>query len=320
MPTNYPNGANGGRDNFNEPSAPEFTPLSSAGQYGTRNHVEHHRDLGDAIEAIQIFASRRGHDHSGDASNPDKGPKLSQANTHQNADTDSSPSALHHTLGSGPNQAAPGNHNHTYEALPDIPWLIRTSTSLPTDREQGTMAYEADTNRVRVYTSLRGEAPRWVLSTMASVPICRLRQNTAQTINGNGTLLQWGEVIEDSFGYFNPANPTNINITESGLYHIDASVQWDPSWVPEVAVGTFTINGQETTIREQRFIKNGIFVIPGFSQTLSVSGKIRINAGSTLAFKASHQSTTNNPINFILSFFDPASKVTSRFDLAYLAP
>ena len=41
MPSNYPNGANGGRDTFNEPSSPEFTPLSSAGQYGTRNHVEH---------------------------------------------------------------------------------------------------------------------------------------------------------------------------------------------------------------------------------------------------------------------------------------
>lgn len=31
---------------------------------------------------------------------------------HTNADTDGSPKAIHHTLGSGANQAAPGNHSH----------------------------------------------------------------------------------------------------------------------------------------------------------------------------------------------------------------
>lgn len=39
--------------------------------------------------------------------------KLSQANTHESPDTDSATTALHHTLGSGANQAAPGNHSHT---------------------------------------------------------------------------------------------------------------------------------------------------------------------------------------------------------------
>jgi hypothetical protein len=31
---------------------------------------------------------------------------------HNNADTDGSPKALHHTLGPGANQASPGNHSH----------------------------------------------------------------------------------------------------------------------------------------------------------------------------------------------------------------
>lgn len=31
---------------------------------------------------------------------------------HTHADTDGSPKAAHHTLGSGPNQAAAGNHTH----------------------------------------------------------------------------------------------------------------------------------------------------------------------------------------------------------------
>lgn len=35
------------------------------------------------------------------------------ADTHNNADTDSAPSAIHHTLGVGANQAAAGNHLHT---------------------------------------------------------------------------------------------------------------------------------------------------------------------------------------------------------------
>ena len=31
---------------------------------------------------------------------------------HNNADTDGKPTAAHHTLGAGPMQASPGNHNH----------------------------------------------------------------------------------------------------------------------------------------------------------------------------------------------------------------
>jgi len=38
---------------------------------------------------------------------------LTQSNSHASADTDSSPTALHHTLGAGANQAAAGNHAHT---------------------------------------------------------------------------------------------------------------------------------------------------------------------------------------------------------------
>lgn len=45
------------------------------------------------------------HDH---ASN-----KLAQSNTHESPDTDTAPTALHHTLGTDANQAAAGNHNHS---------------------------------------------------------------------------------------------------------------------------------------------------------------------------------------------------------------
>jgi len=55
------------------------------------------------------FDPSTGHDHSGATG---MGPQLAQANTHASADTDSSPTALHHTLGATANQAAAGNHTH----------------------------------------------------------------------------------------------------------------------------------------------------------------------------------------------------------------
>jgi hypothetical protein len=52
------------------------------------------------------FHATTGHDHSGATGH---GPKLTQARTHESPDTDSATSALHHTLGTGANQAAAGN-------------------------------------------------------------------------------------------------------------------------------------------------------------------------------------------------------------------
>lgn len=43
----------------------------------------------------------------------------SNTNAHENADTDADRSAIHHTLGNGPNQAAPGNHKHKASEITD---------------------------------------------------------------------------------------------------------------------------------------------------------------------------------------------------------
>lgn len=103
MATNFPTGS----DNFNVPNNPGSTALSSSGT-GSRNHVQHHRDLGDAIEAMQAQATLAVHSHN--SSTARHGNKLPQSSTHESADTDTSTSSLHHTLGHGANQAAPGNH------------------------------------------------------------------------------------------------------------------------------------------------------------------------------------------------------------------
>ncbi|WP_084013923.1 hypothetical protein [Mycolicibacter kumamotonensis] len=109
------------------------------------NHVESHRDIGDAVTALQTYASKKTHDHDGG----DGGVKLSQANTHEDADTDSSLTAIHHTLGTGEFQAAAGNHTHNYNNLPGIPYGICTSTSRPGMPTTGMMIYETDTQCFR---------------------------------------------------------------------------------------------------------------------------------------------------------------------------
>lgn len=63
-----------------------------------------HADL-DSVGADDHHATD--HDHDGAPTQ-----QLAQANTHQSPDTDTATSALHHTLGSGANQAAAGNHTH----------------------------------------------------------------------------------------------------------------------------------------------------------------------------------------------------------------
>lgn len=56
MATSYP----GGLDVFDETSTPEDTPLGEAGDSSpARIHSEHHRDLGDAVEAIEANAVKK---------------------------------------------------------------------------------------------------------------------------------------------------------------------------------------------------------------------------------------------------------------------
>lgn len=113
MPTAYP----GANDVFAAPTSPATTTLSSAGD-STRNHSQSHQDLGDAIVALQKNAAPIAHDHSNTESRPTA--KLKQANTHQSVDTDTA-GAIHHTIGSGANQSAAGNHSHTTPDITAIP-------------------------------------------------------------------------------------------------------------------------------------------------------------------------------------------------------
>jgi len=105
-PTSFP----AGTDTFTIPTSPGTTNLSDPGAGSTRNHPQHHKDLGDAVMALESNVALLNHDHAGIVGGTSR---LLQMNTHQSADTDSSTSSLHHTLGSGATQAAQGNHNHS---------------------------------------------------------------------------------------------------------------------------------------------------------------------------------------------------------------
>ena len=96
-------------------TSPSQVPLSSADVAGgpaPRDHVSHHRDIGSAIAALETMAIGHDHDHSGDPASVTpgnhRGVKLKAANTHESPDTDKSGASLHHTLGDGEFQAAPG--------------------------------------------------------------------------------------------------------------------------------------------------------------------------------------------------------------------
>jgi len=159
---------------------------------------------------------------------------------------------------------------------------------------------------------------RWTLLPVANLPSCRLRQSRSQKLTNTGTVLEWGEELEDNFGFFSPQARTEVLIREPGLYTLNVAVQWDPQVVPDQAHVVVLINGQETTLRESRFMR-GNGAVPGFSQTLSLSGKIRFAESDVLSIKAKY-TAASGLLNLIFSWFDFTTKVNSRMDLAYVSP
>lgn len=536
MPTNYPEGF----DDFSVTTAPEDTPLSQAGPGATRNHPELHEDEGDAIEALQHHAALKGHDHSGDADDIHKGAKLKQVNTHEEADTDTGQTAVHHTLGETENQAAKGNHVHDYNdgtRLINRPYVICTSLTRPAEPYKGLQIYETDTDRVRVWGSFAATEPvaglnsidnfdqgagdlstinwaaiqydtgdlthgrmatpdgqnlswidnsgwtnraftrrinpadavtqtddqvitwqtgnvaiedillftsgasndkyfrmsnddqaywrlavghdgavvyytttgkanekelgrlngvdagatnmvwraqlvgrtlslyrageymgsvvdtqnvtnkgvdnrgwgigmkagqrgfgqttpaneqwvriqdyvyyvatnRWTILPVGKIPVVRLRQAANQKLVSTGSLVEWSEELEDDFDFFNTANKTDIVMKEPGLYDVKVAIQWNPSVTPDVAHVVLCINGIETTIRKQQFMRGGGFN-PGFSQTLDVSGQLRFNTNDVLTVKVRY-TASGSIIDQIFTWFDSASRINSRIDMAYV--
>lgn len=315
MATLYPQG----RDIFNEPSTPDQTPLSSSGT-STRNHVEHHTDLGDAIESLQTHTATTVHDHSGtDDSHGNTTSKLKQVNTHEQVDTDSSKTAIHHTLGTGPNQASPGDHVHDFNgpSITNKPFQICTSTTRPSSPVDGMQIFETNTHKMRVYTNIPVNTPkRWVLMPGGIVPTCRLTQTVGQRILSGGSVLQWDVTEEETETMLNTSGRTEVIIPEDGLYDVSSAIAWNPSDIfGDNAYTEILVNGTTTQYVQSQFIRGNIFN-PGFSQTVFAGGRIRLKIGDRISIRARH----NGPFAQWTNATSTSHRIVSRFDVVFIAP
>ena len=311
MGTNWPEGF----DLCIEPSLPEDTPLSSAGS-GNKNHPEHHRDLGDAIEAMQQSVALHEHDHSG-VGDRFHGPKLLQANTHENCDVDLSVNAIHHTLGTGPHQSAAGDHTHSYSSLTGPPLVVCTSSTRPSSPHTGLLIWE--TNTLRLYTWTGSKVLFLVGGGEEGIPGVSLRQSKRQRINDDNTwtVVEWDEEVNDAYNFFNKSvSSTDVVVKVAGSYRIEVGLQWDPEFVPDQAEVILSVNGVDTEIRNNQFMRGNLFS-PGFSQTLFLSGTLNFQTNDVLRVRV-RVKVGSSLIVTIFSFFDPDSKINSRLDMNFI--
>jgi len=184
-------------DVFTIPSDPENTPLSSAGD-GTRDLTQSIGDQGAAIMGLEGLTALKTHNHAGGA---DGTHILPQSSTHAVPDTDTALTSIHHTLGRGANQAAPGNLQLDYAASrPDIlnrPYLICDSLDRPPSPFPGLMIFETDTNFLRIWADT-GSGYAWQLIPFLQVPTVQLQQARPQALHTPGWIeLLWDDIVDD---------------------------------------------------------------------------------------------------------------------------
>lgn len=318
MASEYPTGV----DTFNEPSLPEFTSLSSAGT-ATRNHVEHHHDLGQAITALETYAAQRQHDHSGDAADPTKGPKLLQANTHQSADTDSGLVAIHHTLGTGAFQAAPGNHIHDYNTLTSRPRVLCTAATRPASPYLGLEIYETDTMATRTWMQPPGQvSPIWQLVPTTLIPRLIAESQDVQEVPQNTRhTCFFTHLIEALFFHRTNflTNSTDIVVDEPGLYDVTAQIHWDPTRTRhDHSMIGITVNGLDIARNDWEYIR-GFSFTPGFSQSNSINFKHRFAADDVIRLVTRHNGSTHSWLWFHHDNDDTPNQV-NHLELTFLAP
>lgn len=302
----------GGIDSFSTPSASESTPTSEAGD-SSRNHTELHHDINLAVVALETNTAQINHVHSGAAG---QGPKLTQANTHQSVDTDAAPASIHHTLdgttGTSANKAAPANHVHDYNdgtRLLNRPYFLCTSLTRPTSPVLGTMIYESDTNRVRVWAQFPGQStPIWQLLAVGSIPVLRMEAQVNQTVPPtNRYTCFFSHIIEDIFAIFglfhppsapprNVGNVSDIIVPETGHYLVNTRFHWHPQFTfHDHSMIELTVNGVDIGRKDWEFIR-GFDNTPGFGQTNSIHMLWYFNAGDVLRVHVKHNANSRSSI------------------------
>jgi len=109
-----------------------------------------------------------GHTHTGTVD----GVKLAQSNTHESPDTDNAPTALHHTLGTGANQACAGNDTRLSDAR--TPTAHTQGDSTITDPAVSTLTPAAGAITVAATASARRFYADWGSATSGSATVTGL--------------------------------------------------------------------------------------------------------------------------------------------------
>lgn len=304
-------------DTFTVPTNTADTPLSQAGgSFGSRNHPQLHADEGAAIVALEQWSALRTHDHSGDSTSVAHGPRLTQNHTHDSPDTDLSATSLHHTLGTGSYQAAPGNHVHDYNGstILNKPMVVCTSTTRPASPFVGLMIFESDTNFLRIWARVSGTTG-WQLIPILGAPSVSLAQATPQTLTPSWCQLFWDSVIADTNGFIDAARTDGqILVREAGNYLANVAVQFDSTVVPDTAKLALFVNSQLSNIQQNTFQRGNQFV-PGFSQTLAATGTVALQAGDTVHAAVSYVTTSAQ--GAVKTFVDQTQALASRFNLNF---
>jgi hypothetical protein len=131
---------------------------------------------------------------------------------------------------------------------------------------------------------------RWGLLPVASVPILVAEANIQQQIQ---IIIRsrciFGFIREDWFQEsFFQESETDMTIAEPGVYHVHASICWDPqrTYQTHSAIHV-TVNGQDIN----RVVWNQILgqnVVPGYSQTQEINFWWRFNAGDIVRVECEH--------------------------------
>ncbi len=158
---------------------------------------------------------------------------------------------------------------------------------------------------------------KWSLLSTGSIPVLRAIQGSRQIIPAgyNGAIMEWRNVIEDTFGMMNPnVSKTEINIKESGLYDISVALSWDAALFDEWAYVGIEINGLETLYYRWEKAHGGILA-GGRTTNVDYSSKIRFTEGDVLRIRAKHN---GGPDIFTRSA--SADKIDSHIEMTYLSP
>lgn len=307
--TSYP----ASNDTFVVPSNPESTALSSAGD-GTRNLTESVADLGAAVMALEALVAAKTHDHSGGS---DGTSLLSQAHTHANVDTDISDSSIHHTIGPGQFQVARGNHVHNYAQLLNRPYEIVTSLTRPASPFPGLMIFETDSNFLQMWADT-GSGYGWRIIPFLQIPQVEVKQATPQALPNNPGWAQllWDYVVNDTANFINTGvDLAQLVVENAGTYVTNLAVQFAPDIAPNVAQVALFVNGALSSIQSNVF-QRGESLVPGFSQTVSAQGPIRLDSGDVVTAAVSY--VASQALDVVHTFVDDTTNLASRLSLAFL--